>query len=445
MEKTREFIQNYLQPIIDLENEGTETSIIFKEDMIPYLEVIMREKECELSINVLEIGFGGGFAAVFLLFSNPNVRITCIDEGYHRYSYACFEKIREHFGNDRIRFYLGNSNTILPILHLFPFKTPTEWAELSEKRCTGFASSMQNGVKEKYDIIHYDGSGTTEVVEKDFILSYPLLNENTIAIFSNKDLRELWEKYSKRYHLENIPEIDSIYFRKRSIQIPRKIHRIWQTDICANMQEYSNRLKNENSDFEYFIYNADSAREFIKEHFDTVVLHAFDSIVPFSFKADLFRYCVMYIHGGIYLDMKFESVNGFRFAELIEKEQYVLDVDGFSVYNALLICKPRSKVMFKCIFQIVKHVKDKDYTDCDLSITGPGMIKHMVTKEMKAESRLKHECINYNKYILRDGIPILKNYHRYYEDTPKCGQKNYLEYWRNREIYLDIDLSSYNT
>ena len=408
MEKTREFIRIHLQPIIDLENEGTETSIIFKEEMVPHLELIMRKNESKYSVNVLEIGFGAGFAAVYFLFTNLNLRITCIDEGYHRYSYACFEKIREHFGEDRIRFYLGNSNAILPLL------------------------------KEKYDIIHYDGSGTREVVEKDFQLSYPLFDEQTIAIFSNKDLRELWEKYFKCYHLENIPGIDSIYFRKRSPQIPRKIHRIWQTELCAKMQKYSDCLKNENPEFEYLLYTTESAREFIRNHFDTIVLHAFDSLVPFSFKADLFRYCVMYICGGIYLDMKFESVNGFRFSELIEKEQYVLDVDGNSIYNALLICKPQSKVMFKCIFQIVKHVKDKDYTDCDLSITGPGMIKHMVKTELKTESRLKHECINYNKYILRDGIPILKNYHRYYEDTPKCGQKSYLEYWMNREIYLDI-------
>ena len=134
MEKTREFIRIHLQPIIDAENEGTESSIINKEDKIQYLEKILREYENKDDIhtniiNVLETGFGAGFAAVYFLFSNPNIRMTCIDEGYHRYSYACFEKIREHFGEDRIQFYLGNSNVILPIL------------------------------KEKYHIIHYDGSG----------------------------------------------------------------------------------------------------------------------------------------------------------------------------------------------------------------------------------------------------------------------------------------------
>ena len=36
-------------------------------------------------------------------------------------------------------------------LHLSSFKTPTEWAELSEKKCTGCASSMRNGVKDCKD------------------------------------------------------------------------------------------------------------------------------------------------------------------------------------------------------------------------------------------------------------------------------------------------------
>jgi hypothetical protein len=422
-EKTREFINNHLRPIIELEHEGVDLSVLDNAPNLPYWQQLLKNE-----VNILEIGFGAGFFAVYALLSNPNTKITCIDEGYHRYSYACYEKIREIFGEHRIQFYLGNSNFVLPIL------------------------------KEKYDLIYYDGSGAPEVIEKDFIYSFPLFHENTITVlaFHKHHLTELWEKYCRIFQLEIMEGIEEGFFRRRNVnikneietkinQIPKKIHRIWQTEISERMQIFSDRLQQENPEFEYILYTAETAREFIRDHFDTVVLHAFDSLVPFSFKADLFRYCVMYIHGGIYLDMKFESVNGFRFTEVLEKEQYVLDVDGNSIYNALLICKPRSKVMFKCIFQIVKHVKDKDYTDCDLSITGPGMAKHMVTKELKAESRLKHECINYNKYILKDGIPILKNYHRYYEDTPKCGQKNYLDYWRNREIYLDIDLSSYQT
>lgn len=417
MEKTREFIQTYLQPIIDLENERMVPNILCRESEFIHWSKIMSEPDIK---NILEIGFGAGFSAVFMLLSNPEIKITCIDECFHRYSYACYEKLREIFGENRIQFYLGNSNKILPTL------------------------------KETYDLIHYDGCDALEITEKDIMYTFPLIKENSYFIFSKYHLSELWRKYGVELQLEKIDGIDSPFFLKRNLnifsdKIPKKIHRIWQTQICEKMQKYSDRLQQENPDYEYTIYNSESAREFIREHFDVEVLHAFDSLVPFSFKADLFRYCVMYIHGGIYLDMKFESVNGFRFSDIIDKEMYVLDIDGNSIYNAFLICKPHSKVMFKCIFQVVKHVREKDYTDCDLSITGPGMIRYMVPNEMKLESNLKHECMNYNKYILKNGIPILKNYHRYYDDTPKGGQKNYLDYWKNREIYLDIDFSSYHT
>jgi mannosyltransferase OCH1-like enzyme len=259
---------------------------------------------------------------------------------------------------------------------------------------------------------------------------------------------DLWDKYISLFQLHKINSTFSTHFRKRINNInldlnnekeciPKKIFRIWQTEMCEKMQYYSDILKNENPDFEYTIFNTEMAREFLKEHFDPEILYTFDSLVPFSYKADLFRYCVLYIHGGIYLDMKFQSVNRFRFSQVIYKEQYTLDIDETSVYNAFLICKPRSKMMFKCIFQVVKNAKERNYTENDLTVTGPGMIKYLITKELKQESKLRHQCMNYNKYILRDGVPILKNYHRYYEDTPKCGQKNYLEYWRNREVFVD--------
>lgn len=40
-------------------------------------------------------------------------------------------------------------------LHLFSFKTPSKRAELSEQKCTGFASSILNGVKNVCKYYHF--------------------------------------------------------------------------------------------------------------------------------------------------------------------------------------------------------------------------------------------------------------------------------------------------
>lgn len=38
-------------------------------------------------------------------------------------------------------------------------------------------------------------------------------------------------------------------------------------------------------------------------HFPAEVKEAYDDLIPGAFKADLFRYCVLFIYGGVYADI----------------------------------------------------------------------------------------------------------------------------------------------
>jgi mannosyltransferase OCH1-like enzyme len=57
------------------------------------------------------------------------------------------------------------------------------------------------------------------------------------------------------------------------------------------------------SGWEYTFYDDATAAEFLSQHFPPEVREAYDSILPGAFKADLFRYCVLLIKGGVYADM----------------------------------------------------------------------------------------------------------------------------------------------
>jgi mannosyltransferase OCH1-like enzyme len=57
------------------------------------------------------------------------------------------------------------------------------------------------------------------------------------------------------------------------------------------------------SGWEYKFYTDDEARNFLSTHFPPEVRQAYDALRPGAFKADLFRYCVLLIHGGVYADM----------------------------------------------------------------------------------------------------------------------------------------------
>lgn len=53
----------------------------------------------------------------------------------------------------------------------------------------------------------------------------------------------------------------------------------------------------------HHLFTQSSIRQLIRQNFDAEVLSAYDALKPFSYKADLARYCIMYVHGGVYADL----------------------------------------------------------------------------------------------------------------------------------------------
>ena len=82
------------------------------------------------------------------------------------------------------------------------------------------------------------------------------------------------------------------------------------------MAKYVELLKEQNPEFEHYLYDDDDCRNFISKHFDEEVVEAFDLLIPGAYKSDLWRYCILYVTGGIYLDIKYKPIYGFKLIEL---------------------------------------------------------------------------------------------------------------------------------
>jgi hypothetical protein len=87
--------------------------------------------------------------------------------------------------------------------------------------------------------------------------------------------------------------------------IPKLIHQTWYEEVTAEKYPNFSRLVSswKNSGWDYKMYSDDEAKDFLKHHFPLEVQEAYDTILPGAFKADLFRYCVLLIRGGIYADV----------------------------------------------------------------------------------------------------------------------------------------------
>jgi mannosyltransferase OCH1-like enzyme len=225
--------------------------------------------------------------------------------------------------------------------------------------------------------------------------------------------------------------------------IPLKIYQTWYTkDLPCNMKNNIENLKAVNPEFEHFLFDDTDCRNFIIENFPIEVLDTWDRLKAGAYKADLWRYCILYINGGIYLDIKFKCVNGFKLIALTEKERFPTDVVlkeypnelNKAVYNGFMMSLPKNEILLEAINKIVENVNNKYYGNSPLDITGPVMFGKFFSSDYKKKSAVRRYVGNQGNGISIQNIIILDEYPEY-RNEQKNVQVHYNILWKNRDIY----------
>lgn len=111
-----------------------------------------------------------------------------------------------------------------------------------------------------------------------------------------------WEK---KFLAKEFTVIPPLYRRDPSRLIPRIVHQTWYEPLTKRKYPNMSRLAESfrQSGWEYKFYLDADAEAFLATHFPPEVLEAYRALIPGAFKADLFRYCALLIHGGVYADV----------------------------------------------------------------------------------------------------------------------------------------------
>lgn len=221
--------------------------------------------------------------------------------------------------------------------------------------------------------------------------------------------------------------------------IPLNIFQTWHTkNLPDKMKKNVELIKNNNPAFNYYLYDDNDCRNFIQENFNSDVLNAFDTLIPGAYKADLWRYCILYKLGGIYVDIKYKPLNEFKFINLTEKEHWVLDVDKIGVYNAVMVCLPNNQILKRAIDKVVENVKRRYYGNCSLEPTGPRLLGALFSENEKNNMDMYHDFYeNFNnRFVLFNNYIIFKSYNGYIEEHSTYKNKEHYAYlWSIRKIY----------
>jgi hypothetical protein len=171
------------------------------------------------------------------------------------------------------------------------------------------------------------------------------------------------------------------------------IHQIYITDNLDSppkiILDRINNLKNIYNDYEYIAWNDHSIKKFLKENFSQNVVEAYDYLKPYAFKADLARYCILYVLGGYYFDIAVcvDKKVEFNFECVLFKNRFeeYLDV----IENDMMFFKnPKHDLLKKLIDSIVQNVKELEYGHHPLCVSGPLLLHNIFYKDNSFKVKL---------------------------------------------------------
>ena len=132
-----------------------------------------------------------------------------------------------------------------------------------------------------------------------------------------------------------------------------------------------------NPEYNFILLDRKACENFLKKYFISDVLTAFNTLKPNAYKCDLFRYCWLYIHGGVYSDSKMELQLPLReiippdISFIAAKDILLENGEGFPLLNSFIATVPGHPFLKATIEDVVNNIKRRSYGNNALDPTGP--------------------------------------------------------------------------
>jgi mannosyltransferase OCH1-like enzyme/glycosyltransferase involved in cell wall biosynthesis len=200
----------------------------------------------------------------------------------------------------------------------------------------------------------------------------------------------------------------------------------------------------------YRLWGTDDLRQFIAAHFEREVVEAFDTLQAFALKADLGRYCLLYVYGGLYSDLSNRFLSRWRLpaesAIACFREHKPLHGALWMNQNTIIYAAPGEPEIRLAIDLVLDNVRNLDYGVSSLAPSGPVLFGRIFAALGRVGSYHIGEAVNVQvegalnraNYINRDGSLIaarLQGGGGRPSDVGLRGTNVYGEMWERREIY----------
>jgi mannosyltransferase OCH1-like enzyme len=296
------------------------------------------------------------------------------------------------------------------------------------------------------EILGIKGSEFAKVIDAIFKLSYN----------SNLSLEEIMMKLTKNISNCELPFLHNISNYKRNDKnvmtilskpkIPKIIHKVLINDTNTflmdnNVKEAQKSWINLNKEYILKLWNYSDCRLYLINNFPKKIIETFDNIVPYAYKCDFFRFCLIYKEGGWYSDWK-EVCLKLNLLNNLEKEKVSIicfDDKNHSaktshqyIVNGFFGSSPNNPILRIAINTIIENVKNKYYGEDTLCPTGPGLLGKIINEY----GIPTHGYFKNNYYYHKTLGKIIQHKCTHCTQTQEWKNgNNYPELWNRKQIY----------
>ena len=231
--------------------------------------------------------------------------------------------------------------------------------------------------------------------------------------------------------------------------LPKNIFQTWEdNDFPTGMRKAMQSWQDLNPEWNYFFFTKEDRRAFIQAYFSKEILDAYDDLLPGAYQADLWRYCVLYRYGGIYIDTKFtlhEPIDVWLQSDtncIFVKDKFKKRAHKAYILQGFIVATAKHRVLKEAIDRSVRNIKNHDYGLDVLSITGPGVMGESVNAIL---GRPIHNEIMPGVYTIDEDLvfsvidaPDFKNNITFSLYGHSCCFQMHKDYYKERSIQSNV-------
>jgi|SRR6185437_2806053 len=275
---------------------------------------------------------------------------------------------------------------------------------------------------------------------KTFVFFY-----NNERIVHKNDLSENEDYTFFDYKLLQLPAATTskkLNIEKNLFQSVKNKHNLSRK--VSSFKKFNERFQSI-SGFKYHLYDNNDIDNLFEEdkknnELSKRVHDAYKVLIPGAYKADLFRYYIIYTRGGVWLDDK--SILKYplddNYFSLDKHDGFITKINGSVFETSFMGGKKFNILHYGLLMKCLENIESRHYGFNPMEITGPTMASNLIKENKELVKNFKVVDNNFGRLYSNDGGIIWKHKELTYDEIMRVFDESYyMTHWRNATVYID--------